>query len=149
MKLEEKLTALRKEKGMTQLELAEAIHVSRQAVSRWEVGTSVPTTENLAYLSQIYGVTLDDLLGDREAPAADSSTKEETPKFPPPPAADTGKAAKRWTILALAALSLAVLSLTVCVGALLLNEREDAHNLSELTREEGVLSSGTFSLEWP
>lgn len=149
MKLEEKLTALRKEKGMTQLELAEAIHVSRQAVSRWEVGTSVPTTENLAYLSQVYGVSVDDLLGGRENPAMDDSPKEETPIPAAPSAADTGKAAKRWTVLALAALSLAVLILAACVGALLLSGREDAHNLSDLTREEGVLSSGTFSLEWP
>lgn len=66
MSLEEKLTGLRKEKGLTQLELAEAVHVSRQAVSRWEVGTSMPTMENLACLSRIYGVTVDDLLNDRE-----------------------------------------------------------------------------------
>ena len=95
MKLEEKLTSLRKEKGLTQLELAEAVHVSRQAVSRWEVGTAIPTTENLA------------------------------------------------------ALSLAVLILAVCVGALLLSQREDAHDLSDLIGEEGVASNGTFSLEWP
>lgn len=136
MKLEEKLTSLRKEKGLTQLELAEAVHVSRQAVSRWEVGTSIPTTENLVCLSRIYGVPVDDLLSGREEP----------PKKEPPPA-DAGKAARRWTALALAALSLAVLILALCVGALLLSQREDAHNLSDLTGEEGVESSGTFSLE--
>lgn len=136
MKLEEKLTSLRKEKGLTQLELAEAVHVSRQAVSRWEVGTSIPTTENLVCLSRIYGVPVDDLLNGREAP----------PRKEPPPA-DAGKAVKRGMALALAALSLAVLILAVCVGALLLSQREDAHNLSDLTGEEGVVSSGTFSLE--
>lgn len=138
MKLEEKLTGLQKEKGLTQLELAEAVHVSRQAVSRWEVGTSIPTTENLACLSQVYGVTVDDLLNDREELPA--------PQKEPPPA-DAGGAAKRWTALALAALSLAVLILAVCVAALLLSQREDAHNLSDLTGEEGVISDGTFSLE--
>ena len=138
MSLEEKLTGLRKEKGMTQLELAEAVHVSRQAVSRWEVGTSMPTMENLACLSRIYGVTVDDLLNDREELPA--------PKKEPPPA-EAGKG--RWLAAALAALSLAVLILAVCVGALLLSQREDAHNLSDLTEEEGVESSGTFSLEWP
>lgn len=66
MSLEEKLTGLRKEKGLTQLELAEAVRVSRQAVSRWEVGTAIPTTENLVALSQIYSVTVDDLLNGRE-----------------------------------------------------------------------------------
>lgn len=135
MKLEEKLAYLRKEQGLTQLELAEAVHVTRQAVSRWEVGTSVPTTENLACLSRIYGVSVDDLLNGREEP----------PKKEPPPA-DAGKA--RWLAAALAALSLAVLILAICVGALLLGQREDAHSLSDLTGEEGVESSGTFSLEW-
>lgn len=134
MKLEEKLAYLRKEQGLTQLELAEAVHVTRQAVSRWEVGTSVPTTENLACLSRLYGVSVDDLLNGREEP----------PKKEPLPA-DAGKA--RWLAAALAALSLAVLILAICVGALLLSQREDAHNLSDLTREEGVESSGTFSLE--
>ena len=40
MKLEEKLVVLRKQKGLSQLELAEMMRVSRQAVSRWEVGVS-------------------------------------------------------------------------------------------------------------
>ena len=40
MKLDEKLVHLRKEKGLTQLELAEAVNVSRQAVSKWESGVS-------------------------------------------------------------------------------------------------------------
>ncbi len=138
MKLEEKLTSLRKEKGLTQLELAEAVHVSRQAVSRWEVGTAIPTTENLAALSQLYGVTVDDLLNDREELPA--------PQKEPPPA-EAGKG--RWLAVALAALSLAVLILAVCVGALLLSQREDAHDLSDLTREEGIIPDSTFSLEWP
>lgn len=47
MKLEERLTALRKKKGLSQLELAETLGVSRQAVSRWEVGASAPGMENL------------------------------------------------------------------------------------------------------
>ena len=139
MKLEEKLTNLRREKGLTQLELAEAVHVTRQAVSRWEVGASVPTTENLAALSRLYGVSVDELLGGREEP----------PKKEPPPgeAGGAGGAPRRWTALTLAALSLAVLVLALCVGALLLSGREDAHHLSDLTGEEGVISSGTFSLE--
>lgn len=139
MKLEEKLANLRREKGLTQLELAEAVHVTRQAVSRWEVGASVPTTENLAALSRLYGVSVDELLGGREEP----------PKKEPPPgeAEGAGGAPRRWTALTLAALSLAVLVLALCVGALLLSGREDAHHLSDLTGEEGVISSGTFSLE--
>ena len=81
---------------------------------------------------------MDDLLNDREELPA--------PKKEPPPA-ETRKG--RWLAVALAALSLAVLILAVCVGALLLSQREDAHDLSDLIGEEGVASNGTFSLEWP
>lgn len=64
MNANEKLLSLRKEKGLSQLELAEALNVSRQAVSRWEVGASVPSMDNLAALSRLYGVPLEDLLDD-------------------------------------------------------------------------------------
>lgn len=64
MKLAEKLVALRKEKGLTQLKLAEMMNVSRQAVSRWEVGAAVPSTDNLKYLGSLYDVPLEYLLHD-------------------------------------------------------------------------------------
>ena len=58
MKLEEKLVQLRKEKGLTQLELAESLKVSRQAVSKWESGGAIPSTDSLRGLSELYGVLL-------------------------------------------------------------------------------------------
>ncbi len=64
MKLDEKLVHLRKEKGLTQLELAEAVMVSRQAVSKWESGGGMPSTENLRNLSELYGVSVDYLLNE-------------------------------------------------------------------------------------
>ena len=62
MELKQKLADLRKGKGLTQLELAEMLSVSRQAVSRWEVGTAVPSLDNLVSLSKVYGVPLDELV---------------------------------------------------------------------------------------
>lgn len=59
MKLEEKLVSLRKAKGLSQLKLAEMMNVSRQAISRWEVGAAVPSIENLRFLSRLYGVSID------------------------------------------------------------------------------------------
>lgn len=76
MNLNEKLTALRKEKGITQLQLAEKLDVSRQAVSRWEAGTAEPSTNNLKILSTLYGVTVDYLLCTNE----DQDIPKETPK---------------------------------------------------------------------
>lgn len=64
MSLAEKLVVLRKQSGLTQMELAEKLNVSRQAISRWEVGAAIPGTDNLKVLSNIYGVSIDYLLGD-------------------------------------------------------------------------------------
>ena len=66
MELKDKLVSLRKGKGLSQLELAEALNVSRQAVSRWEVGTSVPTMEKLIALSKLYDIPLDELIHQKE-----------------------------------------------------------------------------------
>ena len=79
MKLDEKLILLRKGKGLTQLELAEAVNVSRQAVSKWESGGSIPSTESLLCLSQLYGVSVDYLLNEREErESADGGPCKET-----------------------------------------------------------------------
>ncbi|HJJ92551.1 MAG TPA: helix-turn-helix transcriptional regulator [Methanocorpusculum sp.] len=81
MELHKKLSKARKEKGMSQLEVAEAMQVSRQAVSRWEVGATAPSIENLSSLSKLYGVSLDYLLNDEEdelTPKDDEEYKGET-----------------------------------------------------------------------
>lgn len=59
MELKEKLVALRKEKGLTQLVVAEKLNVSRQAISRWESGTALPSTDNLRCLGALYEVPID------------------------------------------------------------------------------------------
>lgn len=64
MSLQEKLVYLRKQRGLTQLDLAEMLNVSRQAVSRWEVGSAVPSVDNLRVLSHLYDVSLDYLVKD-------------------------------------------------------------------------------------
>lgn len=73
MELNKKLGALRKKKGMTQEELAEAIKVSRQAISRWEVGTALPSADNLMWLSKFYEVSMDELMGDVTSGEQESS----------------------------------------------------------------------------
>ena len=66
MKFYENLKYLRKESNFTQEELAEQLNVSRQAVTKWESGQSLPDIENLKQLSDIFGVTMDSLVGDIE-----------------------------------------------------------------------------------
>lgn len=80
MQLPEKLTYLRKQKGLTQSNLAETLNVSRQAISRWEVGTAVPSTDNLKVLSTLYGVPIDYLLNDNTEDMRKSVVTQTLPK---------------------------------------------------------------------
>ena len=64
MKLSEKIVNLRKARNMSQEELAEKLGVSRQAVSRWEVGSALPDASNILQLSKLFGVSADYLLND-------------------------------------------------------------------------------------
>ena len=85
MVLSEKLAALRKEHGYSQLYVAERINVSRQAISRWEVGSSVPSTENLMELSRLYGVSLDELVGRDAESLTQTAPEMETVRQEPVP----------------------------------------------------------------
>ncbi len=62
--MREKLIQLRNKAGISQMSLAHQMGISRQAVSRWESGASIPTMENLKALADIYDVSLDWLCGD-------------------------------------------------------------------------------------
>ena len=67
MEFNEKLQALRKQKGLTQEELAEALYVSRTAISKWESGRGYPNIESLKAIAGYFGITLDSLLSANEA----------------------------------------------------------------------------------
>ena len=71
MKFNENLKYLRKEEKMTQEALAEKLNVSRQAVTKWESGQSLPDIENLKQMADLFGVTMDSLVGN-------VTTKKET-----------------------------------------------------------------------
>lgn len=80
MKFYEKLYELRKAAGMTQNDLAEKLNVSRQAVSRWEQGSATPDVENLIAISDLFGVTLDELLRG-EAPPTSAQQEKPVPSY--------------------------------------------------------------------
>ena len=66
MNFNEKLYKLRKEKNLTQEELAEALFVSRTAVSKWESGRGYPNIDSLKAIAKFFGVTVDELLTENE-----------------------------------------------------------------------------------
>ena len=66
MEFNQKLQELRKQKGLTQEELAEKLYVSRTAISKWESGRGYPNIESLKAISKFFSVTLDELLSSDE-----------------------------------------------------------------------------------
>ncbi len=90
MTFAEKIFKLRKQAGLSQEELAEKLNVSRQAVSRWEMGIAIPDAANLLQLSKLFGVTVDylindELLSDEDIPIVKSKqadVRRESKKLP-------------------------------------------------------------------
>lgn len=77
MNFNNRLYQLRKQRGFSQEELANRLNVSRQTVSKWEVGDSTPDMEKLAAMSELFGVSLDQLvLGKDEQPRSAGNTPE-------------------------------------------------------------------------
>lgn len=107
MSLGEKIYKLRTEKELSQGDLAEALEVSRQSISKWETNGSVPELDKLVKLSEVFGVSLDALVTgkeDAEQPAA----QEVEPQivYIEKPVEKRSTAGQRWCI---------VLCLMVCV----------------------------------
>ena len=63
-KIHEHIKAFRKEKGLTQEEVAKELFVTRQLISKWEQGSSLPDIESVEKLAKIFGVTINDLIDD-------------------------------------------------------------------------------------
>lgn len=75
MTIEERIQELRKGKGLSQEQLAEVLGVSRQAVSKWESGQSMPEIEKLISMSELFEVTVDYILKGESAPAKDDKSR--------------------------------------------------------------------------
>lgn len=80
MSFSEKLIKLRKQHGFSQEELGYKLNVTRQTVSKWELGQTVPEMNKLISLSQIYGISLDELTNEDEL-NVDNTTKKDDIKI--------------------------------------------------------------------
>lgn len=149
MKLHEKLYQLRKEKGLTQAELAERLEVSRQSVSNWEIGTTIPSTKRLRDLSQLYDVPLDCLLNEdspekqEKAPLQEGtssvSAAKENDKITTPASERPQKGRKRLWIAVVIALGAVLLCLSVTAVVHRFDNKEGGDKtvlLNELRDEE-------------
>lgn len=105
VRMTERLIQLRQEQGLSQSGLAEALGVSRQAVSRWETGAAMPSAENLFCLSRLYGVPMDELIRGEEA---EPEQKTEAPAGTQD-APKEDRALRRWRAAALVLAAVCVL----------------------------------------
>ena len=149
MRLEEKLTVLRKESGYTQLDLAEKVRVSRQAISKWETGRALPSMEKLKYLSELFGVSVDYLLSDDMTEEAKPKEQEPAPEPQTEeavfPEKEKGKPAS-WKYIA--ALLLAVLLLGLLIGVFVGKYSERHISIGDIPGEEVDSPVEKFPFEW-
>lgn len=146
VELKEKIVALRKENGLTQLAVAEKLEVSRQAISRWESGVALPSTDNLKSLSALYGVPVDYLLNDtiergHDKGQAGTQCSERTV----PQKRDKTKTKR--VVISVAILLLVAVVVIACAVA---KERAKQNILIEKMEKESVdtSSEGEFQFEW-
>ena len=146
MLLENRLAALRKQVGLSQQDLAERLHVSRQAVSRWESGESMPTVDNLLYLSSIFGVSVDFLLkGDEAHPETERPAPAQTPLAPIE--ATPRRVQPRLKGIILAACAVCIIIILLLYVFLPAKSTTDVIPLEDIPGEVVDLSQGsTFSL---
>ena len=144
MTLEKKLACLRKREGLSQAEVSEKLDVSRQAVTKWETGTSRPSIENLQSLSRLYNVPLEYLLDESvdELPAPAAPAAERAPEQ------KVQKKEKQW--MRLLVIGAVVLALLVCFlfwyGR---GQKENGLDLHSIQGEEStLLEEPDFNLNW-
>ena len=121
MKLQEKILYCRKRSGMSQEELAEKVGVSRQAVSKWELGDAVPELDKLVALARVFGVTTDWLLSEEEPAPEPETPPRQTQTAAAPSWVDAlpgtiGRLARRWGWLAGVYVALVGLAIAVIGG---------------------------------
>lgn len=141
MELKEKLVALRKEKGLTQSAVAEKLDVSRQAISRWESGVALPSTDNLKCLGALYGVPVDYLINEEtERVNSESDSKKEN---------EDRRDHKRLSRGIVACISVVLIVIVVSCIAISLKEETETIPIENLqTEKDDSYPSESFSVKW-
>ena len=147
MELTERLVEARKAMGLSQADAAERLNVSRQAISRWETGVGTPSLDSLIQMSQLYGVSLNELVYGAETtqPREEEAEPEAQPERPA-----VREPHRRRTVLPAAVLAFAaagILALGIWLGFGMVGAREDAEISSDdLVVKENVNAGEEFDL---
>ena len=147
MTLREKLIASRNKAGLSQMELAERLGVSRQAVSRWESGDTTPTMDKLKALAKLYGVSLDWLFGDTADGEPPEAAKPEAGRTPDE--APVGKEGEKKQKIRAIAIALAIVVLAfVCVWFAAKDKKADEADVKYDVVEMPDQNENGFDFEW-
>lgn len=145
MELQEKLNILRKQHKLTQMELANELEVTRQAVSKWEQGTAFPSTENLIQLGKLYGVSIEVLTTPELT--LDGVAQQKTNDTPPAEAKPNTSGTKRLIAVAAAGILLGGLIVGMVAFSGGTKVPEETTPIKDLDKEVGFIVDGEFSMD--
>ena len=147
MKIDQKLYLLRKKNGLSQMEVANELNTSRQAISKWETGVAIPSSNNLISLSKLYSIPLDALVNEdidiSESKNAEFELKSEQTVKP--------KKRRSYVYMAVAVLvfSIAVVSVLLGFGHFRTGQANDSLRLTDpgvsVEEDIGKLEEGELS----
>ena len=147
MELTERLAQARKARGLSQADAAERLNVSRQAISRWETGVGTPSLDSLIQMSQLYGVSLNELVyGPETAQPREKMTEPEAqPEGPAVREPHRRRPALLAAVLAFAAAG--ILALGIWLGFGMVGSREESKiSWDNLDAKETITTKGEFDL---
>lgn len=81
MNFSEKIKKIRKDNNLTQDELAEKLYVTRTAISKWETGKGYPSIESFKMISDLFGISIDDLISDEDVESQRILEKKKSQRF--------------------------------------------------------------------
>ena len=146
MNVTQRLIYFRKSSGVSQIQAAEKLGVSRQTIGRWEQGVSSPSMENLIALSELYGVPIDALVKDDWVPPEEKPPEVQVVEIPVdipvevpvPVEVPCPRNYRPWALLAAV-----VLAVGIFVSALFFRERAE-NSASESQMEREVIDSSAL-----
>ena len=148
--LGKKICRHRKAKGYSQEELAELVGVSRQAISKWESGSSIPSTDNLRLLGNLYGVTVDFLLNSEENQQISEppNTNENIPLSNEGLHSDKQRSRKRKAILLFVLVLVAAAAIVVTIYLVHESQITSVQEMEIEAQEEPSPPDTAFDIEW-
>ncbi|MBR2704340.1 MAG: helix-turn-helix transcriptional regulator [Clostridia bacterium] len=150
MSFSENLMRLRKSKGLSQEEFANEIDVTRQTVSKWELGVSTPDMDKLVQMANFFGISVDDLLNSDDAtskvnPIVENTTQNETvdknESYNPEPKKSSGILAKLFVLLLIGAI------ITIITILIILLVRDLGEKKNNNTTDNNIVNTVENTIE--